>query len=192
MNNTTSIDQLLNQEENAPEQNNTPNDDSLVDDILLKIKEQEDNSMEQNQQPSNVSIPVPPSQQQPPRTIEDPNPNSTMNQQIDPQIAKTLQKQQKEVRFMNEEDDDDDEEEQNMSQFELQNDVHFSLTDLIIRELRKPIIFAFLVILALLPVSNQLIERYLPVVAGSDVLLLTFKTFVCTLIFYVLNKLSLF
>jgi hypothetical protein len=206
MNDTTRIDQLLHQEGGGSEvQQPSLNDDALVNDILSKIKQQENTGGGEPVMTgqSNVNLTVqanPPingqqqhqqQQHQQQGTINDPNPNTTINQQVDPEIARTIQRQQKEVRFMDEDEDDDDEDE-SVGQFELQNDVHFSLTDLIIRELRKPIIFAFLIILALLPISNQLIQKYLPFIGGSDVLTLSFKTFICTLIFYVLNKLSLF
>lgn len=205
MNDTTRIDQLLHQEGGGPEpQQPSPNDDALVNDILSKIKQQESGGgggepVMSGQSNVNLTVQANPPinqqshpPQQPQGTINDPNPNTTINQQVDPEIARTIQRQQKEVRFMDEDEDDDEDEEESVGQFELQNDVHFSLTDLIIRELRKPIIFAFLIILALLPISNQLIQKYLPFIGGSDVLTLSFKTFICTLIFYVLNKLSLF
>lgn len=204
MNDTTRIDQLLHQEGGGSEpQQPSPNDDALVNDILSKIKQQESagggEPVMSSQSNVNLTVqanpPINQQSQQPQQTqgtINDPNPNTTINQQVDPEIARTIQRQQKEVRFMDEDEDDDEDEEESVGQFELQNDVHFSLTDLIIRELRKPIIFAFLIILALLPISNQLIQKYLPFIGGSDVLTLSFKTFICTLIFYVLNKLSLF
>jgi hypothetical protein len=212
MDDTTRIDQLLNQENQVEQPPQPQNEDALVNDILSKIKQQESASISpqsnigltvENNPSYPQSQPQPQQGQQPPQLqynpsgqqngiINDPNPNTTINQQVDPEISRTIQRQKKEVRFMNETEDEDDEEDDNINQFELQNDVNFSLTDLIIRELRKPIIFAFLLILALLPISNQLIERFLPFVASSDVLTLSLKTFICTLIFYILNKLSLF
>jgi hypothetical protein len=212
MDDTTRIDHLLQQETQAsggpPPQ--SQNEDALVNDILSKIKQQEnvsvspqtnvslsvqnDQNPQQHQQTHAIPSHSQPQQQyqQQNGVINDPNPNTTISQQVDPEISNTILRQKREVRFMDEVDEDDEDDEQNINQFELQSDVNFSLTDLIIRELRKPIIFAFLLILALLPISNQLIERFIPFVASSDVLTLSLKTFICTLIFYILNKLSLF
>ena len=89
-------------------------------------------------------------------------------------------------------DDDDDESEEDINKFELNNDIHYSLTDLIIRELRKPVIFACLVIIVLLPITTQLIQKFIPFIGNSDTLTLSFKTFVVTLLFYILNKLGMF
>jgi hypothetical protein len=183
-----------------------PTEDENITKILMKVNDKENNphTVEQPMGPRpefqapqprpQASMQQPVYYNQPQNTqqsgvINDPLPQSTVQHSIDRSIAETLERNNKEVRFMNEEDDDDMDE---LGRYSIPQDGAFSLTELIWQELKRPLIFSFLVILCLHPLTTQLIQKYLPIISSSEILMLSFKTVVATLLFYILNKLSLF
>jgi len=134
-----------------------------------------------------------PPQQMPPQDVSpsnvilnDPIPNSTLHNTIDPAISSIAIENQGHAKNMENKEDPP-----SINMFEIPKDVNFSLTDLLWKELRGPIIVGLLTFLALLPYSKLLLQKYIPVIGNSDPFTMTLKAFTIAILYYILTKISL-
>jgi hypothetical protein len=207
MDDGSNLKSLISDNSHIQQQQEQNQESQMVNEILMKIKQDESSSniqMNQNenqpiqqpmqqqpiqQQPTQQQIPQQPMQQQIPQSgviQNDPIPNSTINNTIDPTISNIAMENQGHAKNIEKK-----EEPPSINMFEIPKDVNFSITDLLWKELRGPIIVGLLTFLVLLPYCNVVLQKYIPVIGNSVPFTMTLKSFTVAILYYILTKISL-
>lgn len=191
MEDATEISNLIQSNQPNNQQSHASTENEMVSEILSRIKQSENTNVNMTQGENQQVPPMAPPTQQPLQQVRnDPIPNTTIQNTIDPAISQVgieNQNQGRQVQDL----ESQTKEPPSINMFEIPKDVNFSLTDLLWKELRAPIIVGLLTAMVLLPITNQLLAKYVPFIGNSFSLTTALKTFVVAILYYILTKISL-